>query len=233
MPSARAICGIGLDPSTAIPAAAPAGHPALARHASALYTNDALFSDHPRSWTRPPRVPALTVVVALAAGCAHHAAIVDVPAPRAMDAGAPGAPDAHEAAVSDVVVDSGPTFTPPSQIVALGTWVPIRRDPRRDSPLVGYMRAGGITAVTGMPVGRETCPVHRDHPEGGWYHTAAGGYVCVGGALAIPWPARSVRRPTQAVLDAGMPYDYAVVYGTPILYREPPSEDTLRVYEPW
>jgi lipoprotein-anchoring transpeptidase ErfK/SrfK len=84
-----------------------------------------------------------------------------------------------------------------------------------------------------MPAGRETCPVHRDHPEGGWYHVVGGGYVCVGGALAVPYPSRGVRRPAQPILDAGMPYQYAVVYGTPIMYREPPSEDTLRVYEPW
>ncbi len=173
------------------------------------------------------------MLAALAGACAHQQPAGDAQVARARDAGAPSAPDVQEAAIADVVLDSGPRFTPPTQIVALGTWVPIRRDPRRDAPLVGYMRAGGITAVTGMPVGRETCPVHRDHPEGGWYHAAAGGYVCVGGALAIPWPARSVRRPAQAVLDAGMPYEYAVVYGTPIMYREPPSEDTLRVYEPW
>lgn len=141
--------------------------------------------------------------------------------------------DVHDRADSGAAVDSGSRFTPPTRIVALGTWVPIRRDPRRDAPLVGYMRGGGITAVVGMPTGRESCAVHRDHPEGGWYQTAAGGYVCVGGSLAIPWPARSVRRPTQAALDAGMPYDYAIVYGTPIMYRDPPSEDTLRVTEPW
>jgi hypothetical protein len=131
------------------------------------------------------------------------------------------------------VIDAGPSFVPPTSVVAIGTWVPIRRAPRRDGELLGYLRAGGITAVDGMPAGRDTCPVHRDHPEGGWYHVTAGGYICVGGALAVPWPARGVRRPVQPALDAGMPYQYAIVYGSVNLYRAPPTRDELRVYEPW
>ena len=173
-----------------------------------------------------------TFVIALGA-CSHRAETPDAHATHAVDA----ATDAHDAAPSSTAdagrADSGPTFTPPTQVVALGTWVPIRRDPRRDGALIGYMRAGGVARVEGMPAGRETCPVHRDHPEGGWYHLVGGGYICVGGALAVPYPTRSFRRPTQPMLDAGMPYEYAVVYGTPVMYREPPSEDTLRVYEPW
>jgi len=161
---------------------------------------------------------------------------------QGTDAGSPPASDASRSdarandgntASGDAATDAGPRFTPPPRIVALGTWVPVRRDPRRDAALAGYLRAGTIVAVEGTRAGRETCPVHRDHPEGGWYRVAGGGYVCVGGALAIPWPARGFRRPVQPALDAGMPYQYASVNGTPNLYRAPPSMEELRVYEPW
>jgi hypothetical protein len=126
-------------------------------------------------------------------------------------------------------------FTPPTHIIARATWVPIRRGPRRDAPLAGYLRAGAIVRVRGTRVSRESCPVRRElHREGGWYELEAGGYVCVGGALAAPWTEGSREiRPTQPNLDAGMPYRYAIVYGRTAMFRSIPTRDELRANRGW
>lgn len=183
------------------------------------------------SWTGIARRMGMAGLVwAALAGCAHGGR------PDAMDRTAPSQHDGTSGVVQDAATtwnDAGPSFTPPTRIVAVGTWVPVRQQPRRDAPLVGYLRAGAIAAVEGFPVGRETCPVRRGHPEGGWYRLAAGGYVCVGGALAVPWPARGIVRPVQPQFDAGMPYQYAIVYGRVNMYRAPPTREDLRIHEPW
>lgn len=126
-------------------------------------------------------------------------------------------------------------FTPPTEIVARGTWVPVRRAPRRDAPLAGYLRAGTIVRVRGTRVSRETCPVRRElRREGGWYELEAGGYVCVGGALAAPWnDGNRELRPTQPDMDAGMPYRYAIVYGRTAMFRAIPTRDELRDNRGW
>lgn len=126
-------------------------------------------------------------------------------------------------------------FTPPTQIVARGTWVPVRRQPRRDAPLAGYLRAGTIVRVRGTRVSRETCPVRRElRREGGWYELEAGGFVCVGGALAAPWGEGSHElRPVQPDMDAGMPYRYAIVYGRTAVFRAIPTHDEIRDNRGW
>lgn len=141
--------------------------------------------------------------------------------------------DAAVAAQPAPVVDAGPGFTPPTRIVALGPWVPVRREPRRDAPLAGYLRSGAVSAVEGMPAGREHCPVHHGDLAGGWYHLVGGGWVCVGGALAAPYTRGAEHRSVQPLLDAGMPYQYAVVYGSPNMYRAPPTVEELHIYESW
>ncbi|MBL8605052.1 MAG: L,D-transpeptidase [Myxococcales bacterium] len=143
------------------------------------------------------------------------AAAVD--APGAVDAGPP---------------DTGPRFTPPRQIIALSGWTPVRREPRRDARAAGYLRAGAVVNVIDGPHGRDGCVVHRDHPEGGWYRVE-GGYLCEGGASAVPFPNRGFRAPTQADLDASMPYAYAINYGRTIMYRRLPTNEDLRQFEPW
>ncbi len=72
----------------------------------------------------------------------------------------------------------------PTQIIALATWTPVRVEARREAQALGYLRAGATVDVLDGPVGRDGCVVHRDHPEGGWYHVRGGGFVCVGGNFA-------------------------------------------------
>ncbi len=152
-------------------------------------------------------------------------------------------PNARDAAAATTASDAGSApdaepeepFTPPTQIVARGTWVPVRKDPRRDAPLAGYLRAGTIVRVRGTRVSRETCPIRRElRREGGWYQLEAGGYVCVGGALAAPWTEDSHElRPTQPDLDAGMPYRYAIVYGRTAVFRAIPTHEEVRDNRGW
>ncbi len=154
----------------------------------------------------------------------------------------PLAPDATvdvgvDAGSEDVGVDvgpadTGPQFTPPTRVIALSGWTPVRREPRREARAAGYLRAGGVVAVLDGPHGRDGCVVHRGHPEGGWYRVE-GGYLCVGGAVAQGYPLRGYRSPTRADLDAAMPYPYAINYGRTVLYRRLPTPDDLRLYEPW
>lgn len=131
------------------------------------------------------------------------------------------------------IVDAGPPFTPPEEIVALSVFTPVRREPRRDAEAVGYMRAGAVTGVESGPHGREGCPVRRGHPEGGWYRVTGGGFVCIGGALAQAWPQRHFFSQTQPDLDASLPYTYAINYGRSMMYRHLPSRAEIRQHEPW
>jgi hypothetical protein len=199
----------------------------------------------PRSWPaigRPTTALALLFAVALACGPTRTPA--DAPRPiddahaghSAANAGpsdaspddARSAPDAGDSAVEE-------PFTPPTQIIARGTWVPVRRTPRRDGALAGYLRAGAIVRVKGTRVSRETCPVRRElRREGGWYELEAGGYVCVGGALTAPWTEQSHElRPAQPDLDAGLPYRYAIVYGRTAVFRAIPTRDEVRDNRGW
>jgi hypothetical protein len=187
----------------------------------------------------------LSLCLALVA-CGQHANAPDArsSATAARDADREDADDASDgttndaasdAAASDARVDVEEPFVPPAQIIARGTWVPVRRSPRRDAPLAGYLRAGTIVRLTGTRVARETCPVRRElRREGGWYQLEAGGFVCVGGALAAPWTEQSHElRPAQPDLDAGMPYRYAIVYGRTAAFREIPTREEMRDNRGW
>lgn len=168
----------------------------------------------------------LFVHLVLLAGCGRASTSVD--AAGDVPVAAIDAVDVAE----DVVRDSGPRFTPPTEIVALSVFTPVRREPRRDAQAVGYMRAGAVARVESGPHGRDGCPVRRGHPEGGWYRVEGGGYVCVGGAMAQAWPIRDFLAPTQPDFDASLPYPYAINYGRTVMYRHIPSRAEVRQYEP-
>ncbi len=133
----------------------------------------------------------------------------------------------------DAARDAARNFVPPTKIMATAIWTPVHTQPERHSKNMGYLRAGAVVDVVEGPVRRETCVVHRGHPEGGWYRIRDGGYVCVGGAMASRWPNRDFLAPEQPDYDAGMPYRMGIIYGMSVLYRRPPTQADLHTYEPW
>lgn len=169
----------------------------------------------------------------LAVGCGHPARAPD--GGSAIDAGrdAAAVDAAGDLDAGPAVRDTGPAFTRPTRIVAMFVFTPVHVAPRRDSPNVGYLRAGSVVDVVEGPVGRETCPVHRGHPEGGWYRIRDGGFVCVGGSMAMPYPQRGFVAERPADLDASLPYPYAINYGQTMMYRRLPTASDLREFEPW
>lgn len=119
------------------------------------------------------------------------------------------------------------------RVVALRGWTPVRKIPRREGPLAGYLRAGAVVETEGdAPVSTEECSF-SNVARSGWYRVRGGGYLCVGGAFAALHPVRDFRAPTQPDFDASMPYPYAVSYGRSNMYRRIPTTDELRRYEPW
>jgi lipoprotein-anchoring transpeptidase ErfK/SrfK len=148
-----------------------------------------------------------------------------------VDAATVAAVDA--APVAAVPFDAGVAFERPAQAIALATWTPVRVEARREAQALGYLRAGATVDVLDGPVGRDGCVVHRDHPEGGWYHVRGGGFVCVGGNFAMPAPFRGYRAPTQPDLGAAMPYPYAINYGRSVMYRRLPTMGDLHTFEAW
>ncbi len=144
--------------------------------------------------------------------------------------------DASVAAAVDapIAVDDAPAQNAGLRIVALRTWTPVRRAPRRDGDLVGYLRVGAVVVSVSGPHGSDGCPRPRD-TEGpsGWFRVEGDGYLCVGGNNAALEPARDFRTPTQPNFDASMPYRYAISYGRSNMYRRIPTTEDLRLYEPW
>lgn len=184
--------------------------------------------------------PLLPLLVLLAS-CGNRTPLTPIEAavaPAATEAGAARAtPDAPEADTDEADGgDEGPapgTFTAPTQVIALSTWTPVHTEPRRESSNQGYLRAGAVVNVVDGPHGRNGCPVRADHPEGGWYKIEGDGYVCVGGAVVAPYPARGFRPPLQPAMDASMPYPVAINYGRTVMYRRPPTMEDLHEHEPW
>jgi lipoprotein-anchoring transpeptidase ErfK/SrfK len=120
------------------------------------------------------------------------------------------------------------------RIVALRSWTPTRRAPRRDGELAGYLRAGSVAVTESGPWGSDGCPRPRDgEGAGGWYRVEGGAYLCVGGLNAAFEPVRDFRGSTPPDLDASMPFRYAISYGRSNMYRRIPTAEDLRLYEPW
>ncbi len=161
---------------------------------------------------------------------------VDAEIPREADA---RADDARTEASVDASVAVDASHAPAAEpvtgqrIVALRGWTALRREPRRDGPLAGYLRTGATVDVVAGPLGTDGCPQLRETRGGGWFRIPGDAYVCVGGAQAALMPVRDVRFPAQPDLDASMPYRYAISYGRSNMYRHIPSDAELRLYEPW
>ncbi len=142
--------------------------------------------------------------------------------------------DVATAVDAPVASDDAPVQNEGLRIVALRSWTPVRRAPRRDGELAGYLRAGAVVVSISGPHGSDGCPRPRD-TEGpsGWFRVEGGGYLCVGGNNAALDPVRDFRTPTQPDFDASMPYRYAISYGRSNMYRRIPTAEDLRLYEPW
>ncbi len=175
------------------------------------------------------------LVVGLVAACTGERPAPDDASLRrdaAIEASAPdvAAPDAPT--VSEGAVEAPTPAHDPARAVALRTWTPVRREPRRDAELAGYLRAGAVVDIESGPWGDDGCARARD-AEGGWFRVTGGGFLCVGGDNAAMHPSRDVRPLSPPDLDAPLPFRYATVVGRTNLYRRVPTEADLRRYEPW
>ncbi len=101
-----------------------------------------------------------------------------------------------------------------------------RRDHELRSIHLGYLRYGEKTPVVPEAHPNPYCPE-------GWYALVAGGYVCGSVAtLDLTHPKLKDVKPPD--LDGPLPYQYGinVLDGTP-LYKQIPSLEQRRKYEPW
>lgn len=122
---------------------------------------------------------------------------------------------------------SSPPSGPPKRIFAKRFVVNVRARPDRESPRIGYLRAGAVlSATTAQPLSTEGC-------RGGWYELTTGGFVCNGSdVVAFDGRRPPERRPAQPDLEAPLPYRYARTRrdGTP-MYRRLPTDEEAAVHE--
>ncbi len=160
------------------------------------------------------RIPYFAVAASLGpmalAACSKHAAPASAGAslaipPARVDAG----DDASRLAEDD------PRF--PGHIVAIAWEVKVHEEPKLQSPMIGYLRAGAVIPASAHQVDGEGC-------AGGWYAVAPAGYVCVEVNVATtdvtdPMAEALARRPD---LEARFPYMYGLVrQHSPIYSRLP------------
>lgn len=142
------------------------------------------------------------------------AGITVAAAPREVDAGRP---------------DAGPPAPsgPPKRIFTKRFVVNVRARPDRESPRIGYLRAGSVLqATTSEPVSMEGC-------RGGWFELTTGGFVCNGrDVIAFEGRRLPERRSAQPDFDAPLPYRFARTRrdNTP-MYRRLPSDLEAAVHE--
>ena len=135
-------------------------------------------------------------------------------APREVDAGRP---------------DAGPPppSGPPKRIFTKRFVVNVRARPDRESPRIGYLRAGSVLqATTHEPVSTEGC-------REGWFELTTGGFVCNGrDVIAFEGRRLPERRAAQPDREAPMPYRYARTRrdNTP-MYRRLPTDLEAAVHE--
>ncbi len=105
---------------------------------------------------------------------------------------------------------------------ALGNATPIRARADRESPRLGYLRAGAQIERSAEPVGRLGCP-------GGWYGVRPRGFVCAGelATTELSHPTLKVMSESPQ-LNQPLPFSYARVRVTTELFaRDPKQEDSV------
>jgi lipoprotein-anchoring transpeptidase ErfK/SrfK len=108
---------------------------------------------------------------------------------------------------------------------------PVYPRPTSRSESLGYARAGtDLDAVRG-PIAGHGCG--GDDARDGWYELHGGGFVCVGRSAALTEDVSRAQRRRFGVSaqDAPMPFPYAVVYQSTVLYRRLPSLADEQSYE--
>ncbi|AKF07434.1 L,D-transpeptidase [Sandaracinus amylolyticus] len=130
-------------------------------------------------------------------------------------------------------VDSGrpdaarPPSGPPKRIFTKRFVVNVRARPDRESPRIGYLRAGAVLqATTADPVSTEGC-------REGWFELTTGGFVCNGrDVIAFEGRRLPERRPAQPDWEEPLPYRFARTRrdNTP-MYRRLPSDLEAAVHE--
>jgi hypothetical protein len=115
-------------------------------------------------------------------------------------------------------------------VTATSLTTPVYPRPSSRSDSMGYVRAGTDLDAERGPIAGHGCG--GDDPRDGWYELRGGGFVCVGRAAALTADlSRAQRRRFPiAAADAAMPYPYAVVYQSTVLFRRLPSVDDERSY---
>jgi hypothetical protein len=141
-----------------------------------------------------------------------------------------GAEDATAADASDAAAENRPTIT------SVSYRAPIVEAPQAGSRWIGYVRAGGRVPIARGPISNDGCPVRRDVTGAGWYEVEGGGFMCVGtfANLSAQVDARpgGRRLPTQPIVDASMPFQYAINWRPTVMYRWLPSTADEREVEP-
>jgi hypothetical protein len=132
-------------------------------------------------------------------------------------------------------IDALPSRFAGETITAIIRQVAIYHEARVDDHWRGYLRMGGTARIVRGPLGDENCPARPDRRDTGWYQIEGDGYICASrGAVLTRHLTREMRgRFTSApLLDAGMPYRYALAPGPAILYRAQPSVADEQATEP-
>jgi hypothetical protein len=146
----------------------------------------------------------------IVAGCSKRAA------PTAASSAASTAPPAStDAGAGAPVPDDDPRF--PGHVAALAWEVKVHTQPSLQSPMLGYIRAGGVVPAGGAAVSRDGC-------AGGWYATAPEGFVCVETNVATTDLAQPIVRALSQRPERGarLPYMYGLVrQHSPIYSRVP------------
>jgi hypothetical protein len=123
--------------------------------------------------------------------------------------------------VALAVVSNGPRV----YARAMRVWVYQR--PTRESPRLGYLRAGASSPTSDKPAGHDRC-------KGGWYPVEPEGYVCVGKRATLDGQDPVVRATLEHRPDPlrKLPYIYGTVRRPGPIYSRLPNAEELASAEP-